>query len=398
MQDNQFQSKELKEQLARIILTPNAISRHSKRLKKEVSLLGQKLSLMQSQDMFARVLGLKDAHELTTLMDKISQMSQKIPGMPLESAQPEISQVIHEEMNMLDNLDKLLDFSVPDLQKSFAMSNTQMRLLDEMHTQNGGIYICLGINHESVSQFMASLLAERIKKQKLSALIINPRDDFDYQLDNEIHNPYKSEINRPMDECPHDYYNQDDYRQNTRFQSLIKQGLDNDPDIVLTDIDFLDKAEPLIQALDMANNGMHVYLGLLANSIGDIRYIFEEIFRTRPKKLKNLINKLQVVMIQCETTMTYKAGCPFLVQEMLPYSAEHKEKLLSLDFTGENQHEDFYKLVDNSNIWMTEYMQKEGFNLSMSLARHTAHAHLTVDEAKKFLAEGKKFQSFPKKI
>lgn len=390
MQDNH--QHELKEQLARIVLTPNAISRHSKRLKKEVSLLGQEMSLMQSQDMFARVLGLKDAHELATLMDKIATMS---AISPVNITQPEIVQIIHEDVNVLDDLDKILDFSVPDLQKSFAMSNTQMRLLDEMHEGDGGIYICMGIDYESVTQLMASMLAQRMKKQKVNALIINPRDHFDYQLDNEAHNPYESEINRPMDDCPHDYYDQDDYRQNTRFQSLVKHGLNNDPDIVLTRINYLEDASALIEALDMANNGTHVYLGLLSDRINDIPYLFEDMFRVRPKKMKALINKLQLVMIQCDTKIRDKAGRPFLVQEMLPYSQDYKKKLLSIDF---NDEESIYMLRHEAEGWMAEYMEKEGFNLSMSLARHTAHDHLTVEQAQKFLAEGKKFSSFPKKL
>lgn len=391
MQDNH--QHEFKEQLARIVLTPNAISRHSKRLKKEVSLLGKELSLMQSQDMFARVLGLKDAHELAALMDKIASMS---AISHVKITQPEIAQILHEDIN-LDNLDKILEFSVPDLQKSFAMSNTQMRILDEMHESDGGIYICMGINHESLSQLMASMLAQRMKKQKVNALIINPRDNFDYQLDNEEHNPYESEIYRPIDDCPHDYYDQDDYRQDSRFQSMVERGLNSDPDIVITNIDYADEAEPLLEALKMANNGAHVYLGLLSNGIEDVLYLLQEIFRERPKKMKSFIEKLQMVITQCDTTIKNKAGRPFLVQEMLPYSQEHKEKLLSVDFSIENRDNNFHIFTEQAEIWMKEYMAKEGFNLSMSLARHTAHDNLTVEQAQKFLAEGKKFYSFPKK-
>jgi hypothetical protein len=385
MQDNQFQSQELKEQLARIVLTPNAISRHCKRLKKEMKGVGQELSLMQSQDMFARIIGMKNYHELGVLMDKIATEKEIIP------------EIIQENMiEELDNFAIFNEFQIPPLQKCFAMSNTQMRLLDEMHQDNGGIYLCIGLDYESISALMASLLVDRLEKDNVRALIVNAHDEFDYQQYNgeETENPVTGvpRVYRPKDNCPHDYYDRDEYRQEEHFKKLSERALNYDPDIVITGIDYVDDIEVLVKAIELANNGMHVYVGLLETSFDYLPVFFSQLGNKRPKKLKSLINKLQMMMILSNTNIKDDKGYPFFVQEMLPYTQEQKEKLLALasQFIQEN----YYEFASQITDVMKESMEKEGFNLDMSLARHTAHDNLSVEQAKEFLASPKRFKSF----
>jgi Tfp pilus assembly pilus retraction ATPase PilT len=54
----------------RIVLTPHAVKRHSKRLNEIFKKLGHHHNLMQSQEIFANILGIQSYHELNTILQK----------------------------------------------------------------------------------------------------------------------------------------------------------------------------------------------------------------------------------------------------------------------------------------------------------------------------------------
>lgn len=170
---------------ARLVLTENAIKRHSKRLQQFLQTLDIDYSLTQSQNAFAKILGMADYHELHQILQSYNTSSVVEKETITPSAKYIIDNFAQHIWHGAKTVDIFLDFltTVPGntwfhIQSNekvhFSLDETKKYFVEKSKITNEAIEVLLNkLNPQSVSQLQEIGDISFAFKYKQSKLVIN---------------------------------------------------------------------------------------------------------------------------------------------------------------------------------------------------------------------------------
>lgn len=231
-----------------IILTKRSIARHTKRLIKEMETINHNIKLSEAQQMFARILGCKDFHELNSILEKVEN-NEEDKSITLNT----VKQILEFENNP--------EFDFLEKNQTHSLDNTFftecVKLLDKYFTT---MEISIDGNKKLAHTFCEIVFYKNeklIKKYSISNSNINFCEDQIKTLrDNQ----------RVFDDLQISYYKDDiiEYRGN---KEIITYVFNNNNIIKMKDYKYLNEADFNLKELNFVMSNNELILNQTAFSI-----------------------------------------------------------------------------------------------------------------------------------